>query len=143
MCTDQDNLCAPVILLNCWSQKRAMPRISKGEDYLFWADVHQDPALFSFFPKFFFFSFSSIFLSFSSTFSIFSSTKCIFRHASVSSTYPCLSFRKFVSPSHFRISNLWPLMVDQIKKLKKTKSIYFRILLLEGPSPPTKMYMKA
>ena len=41
MCTDQDNLCAPVILLNCWSQKRAMPRISchcwsqKGKTTLF------------------------------------------------------------------------------------------------------------
>ena len=29
------------------------------------------------------------------------------------------------------------------QKVQKTKSIYFRILLLEGPSPPTKMYMKA
>ena len=29
------------------------------------------------------------------------------------------------------------------QKVKKTKSIYFRILLLEGTSPPTKMYMKA
>ena len=29
------------------------------------------------------------------------------------------------------------------KKNKKTKSIYFQILLLGGPSPPTKMYMKA
>jgi len=41
LCTDQDNLCAPVILLNCWSQKRAMPRISchcwsqKGKTTLF------------------------------------------------------------------------------------------------------------
>ena len=29
------------------------------------------------------------------------------------------------------------------QKIQKTKSIYFRILLLGGPSPPTKMYMKA
>ena len=29
------------------------------------------------------------------------------------------------------------------QKIKKAKSIYFRILLLGGPSPPTKMYMKA
>ena len=29
------------------------------------------------------------------------------------------------------------------QKVQKTKSIYFRILLLGGPSPPTKMYMKA
>ena len=33
--------------------------------------------------------------------------------------------------------------VAEIKKVQKTKSIYFRILLLGGPSPPTKMYMKA
>ena len=45
--------------------------------------------------------------------------------------------------SHFRISNLWSVTVAQIKKVQKTKSIYFRILLLGGPSPPTKMYMKA
>ena len=67
----------------------------------------------------------------------------IFRHASVSSTYPCKSVSKSVSKSHFRISNLWSVTVDQIKKVQKTKCIYFRILLLEGPSPPTKMYMKA
>ena len=29
------------------------------------------------------------------------------------------------------------------QKVQKTKSIYFLILLLGGPSPPTKMYMKA
>ena len=33
--------------------------------------------------------------------------------------------------------------VAQIKKTKKTKSIFFRILFLGEPSPPTKMYMKA
>ena len=38
-----------------------------------------------------------------------------------------------VSWSHFRISNLWSVMVAQIKKIQKTKSIYFRILLLGGP----------
>merc|ERR1712001_67986 len=38
-----------------------------------------------------------------------------------------------VGPSHFRISNLWSVTVDQIKKVQKTKSIYFRILLLGGP----------
>ena len=48
-----------------------------------------------------------------------------------------------VSKSHFRISNLWSVTVPQIKKVKKTKSIYFQILLLGGSSPPTKMYMKA
>ena len=31
----------------------------------------------------------------------------IFRHASVSSTYPCKSVRPSVSKSHFWISNLW------------------------------------
>ena len=62
-------------------------------------------------------------------------TKLVFRHASVSSTYPC----KLVSQSHFRISNLWSAMVAQIKKNKKTKSIYFRILLLGGPSPPSQL----
>ena len=66
-----------------------------------------------------------------------------FRHASVFSTYPCKSVGKSVGPSHFRISNLWSVTVAQIKKVQKTKSIYFRILLLGGPSPPTKMYMKA
>merc|ERR1712055_1078171 len=45
--------------------------------------------------------------------------------------------------SHFRISNLWSVTVDQIKKVQKTKCIYFRILFLGGPSSPTKMYMKA
>ena len=34
------------------------------------------------------------------------------------------------------------VMFAQIKKLKK-KSICFLILFLGGPSPPTKMYMKA
>ena len=29
------------------------------------------------------------------------------------------------------------------KKIQKTKCIYFRTLLLGGPSPPTKIYMKA
>ena len=29
------------------------------------------------------------------------------------------------------------------QKIQKTKSIYFLILLLGGPSPPTKMCMKA
>ena len=45
--------------------------------------------------------------------------------------------------SHFRISYLWSVTVDQIKKVQKTKSIYFQILPLGGSSPPTKMYMKA
>ena len=27
--------------------------------------------------------------------------------------------------SHFRISNLWSVTIDQIKKVQKTKSIYF------------------
>merc|ERR1712212_906489 len=40
---------------------------------------------------------------------------------------------KLVSPSHFRISNLWSVTVAQIKKIQKTKSIYFRILVLGGP----------
>merc|ERR1712055_528367 len=35
--------------------------------------------------------------------------------------------------SHFLISNLWSVTVDQIKKVQKTKCIYFRILLLGGP----------
>ena len=29
------------------------------------------------------------------------------------------------------------------QKIQKTKFIYFRILILRGPSSPTKMYMKA
>ena len=38
-----------------------------------------------------------------------------------------------VRPSHFRISKLWSVTVAKIKKVQKTKSIYFRILLLGGP----------
>ena len=63
----------------------------------------------------------------------------IFRHASVSRTYPCPLVSQSVSWSHFRISNLWSVMVAQIKKVQKTKSIYYRILLLGGPSPPTSL----
>ena len=45
--------------------------------------------------------------------------------------------------ANLRISNLWSVTVNQIKKVQKTKCIYFWILLLGGPSSPTEMYMKA
>ena len=44
-----------------------------------------------------------------------------------------------VSWSHFRISNLWSVMVAQIKKNQTTKSIYFQILILGGLSPPSQL----
>ena len=50
---------------------------------------------------------------------------CIFRHASVSSTYPCPSVCKSVGWSHFRISNPWSVMVAQIKKFKKPSPFIF------------------
>ena len=49
----------------------------------------------------------------------------VFRHASVSSTYPCKLVGKLVGKSHFRISNLWSVMVAQIKKFKKLSPFIF------------------
>ena len=56
----------------------------------------------------------------------------IFRHARVSSTYPCQSVRPSVRPSvrwsHFRISNLSASLVALREKLKKADPNYFSIL---------------
>ena len=50
--------------------------------------------------------------------------KEIFRHARVSSTYPCQSVRW----SHFRISNLSASLVALREKLKREDPNYFSIL---------------
>ena len=66
----------------------------------------------------------------------------IFRHASVSSTYPCKlvgpSVRWLVRPSHFPISNLWSVTVDQIKKFKKQSPSIFEFCFWKDPPHPQK-----
>ena len=66
--------------------------------------------------------------------------------------YSCIFVMRFLAEptiALYLMSNVKGLLPNkikqrlQIKKVQKTKSIYFRILLLEGTSPPTKMYMKA
>ena len=49
----------------------------------------------------------------------------IFRHARVSSTYPCQSVGPLVRPSHFRISNLSASLVALREKLKREDPNYF------------------
>ena len=72
----------------------------------------------------------------------------LFRHASVSSTYPCKLVGKLVGIVGWSVGHTFDiqsLVSDgrSNQKVQKTKCIYFRILLLWGPSPPTKMYLKA
>ena len=52
-------------------------------------------------------------------------TMILFRHARVSSTYPCLSVRWSVRPSHFRITNLSASLVALREKLKREDPNYF------------------
>merc|ERR1712203_766268 len=61
-----------------------------------------------------------------SIFRNFSKKKCFFM--------PLLS--QSVTLSDFQSQSV---TVAQIKKIQKTKSIYFRILLLGGPSPPSQL----
>ena len=44
---------------------------------------------------------------------------------SLAPTHVSWSVRWLVRPSHFWISNLWSVTVDQIKKFQKTKCIFF------------------
>ena len=43
-----------------------------------------------------------------------------------------------VGPSHFRISNLWSVTVDQIKKLKKQSPSIFEFCFWKNPPHPQK-----
>ena len=45
---------------------------------------------------------------------------------------------KSVGPSHFRISNLWSVTVDQIKKFKKQSPSIFEFCFWEDPPHPQK-----
>ena len=55
---------------------------------------------------------------------------------SVSRTYPCPLVGWSVSWSHFRISNLWSLMVAQIKKFKNQSPFIFEFCFWEDPPHP-------
>ena len=77
--------------------------------------------------------------------------KCVFQYIflqflkSVDSVPPLLwRFPKSWNPYNVKsfLTDI-SLSVAQIKKFQKTRWFYFLILLLGGPSQPTKMYMKA
>ena len=56
----------------------------------------------------------------------------VFKYASISSTYPCHSVRKFEAPSHFKISIPPASVVALREKLKKSDPNYLSILGLGG-----------